>query len=106
MKSELKVELSNSKYLKDIFEKCYFNDENNGRLFNSSEYLILNNDVDDICWSILNNLNNITVKITNPIIDGSCRFILNKKDQTYTCTLYPYFVLKIKINIPFFKKIV
>jgi len=102
MKSELKVELSDSKYLKDIFEKCYFNEENNGRLFDSSEYLILNNDVDDVCWSILNNLNNITVKITNPIIDGSCRFIL--KQEGTDIHMYPIslFCIKDKNQYSFF----
>lgn len=78
MKSEIKIEFSNTKELKKVIKKAYFTDNNNGKLINSNNFVEITNEVDDILYTVIKGLNNATIKVLNSeIIDGSCRFLVD-----------------------------
>ncbi len=75
VKNELKIELSQTEELKQLIQKAYFDNGNMGKITNSNFYLELTDDVNLVIFS---GLNGISVKITNEIIDGSMRFIVEE----------------------------
>lgn len=94
IKHEIKVEFSNSEVLKDIINKSYFYEGNEGKIKRKENYIRLDESIDDIAYTIFNGLNGITAKITNEIIDGSMRFMV---DQTQgELRLYPISIYCIK----------
>lgn len=77
MKSEPKFEFQ-SKNIDKLIQKSYFQGEGNskGRLSNERNFIELKKS-DDI-YNDLKGLNNATVKITNELFDGSCRFMVDE----------------------------
>ena len=93
VKHEIKVEYSNSTELKQIIEKSYFEEGYLGKILSKKHYLLIDQS-DEINFTIFKGLNNATVKITNEIIDGSMRFIVDETNDDVR--LYPisiYFLL-------------
>jgi len=86
MKYEMKIEFSDKKQLKDLIDKCYFED-NNGRLRNKDGHLVINKK--DPLYIMMKGLNNMTVRITNSqLIDGCSRFVIDETDPEL-CRLFP-----------------
>lgn len=82
MKSELKLEFNNNSVLNDLIQKSYFGEGQMGRLSGKKNFIEITPDLDDILHTILKDLNNATVKISNTdLIDGSCRFIVSEKNN-------------------------
>lgn len=86
VKHEIKVEYSNSTELKQIIEKSYFEEGYLGKILSKKHYLLIDQN-DEINFTIFKGLNNATVKITNEIIDGSMRFIVDETNDDVR--LYP-----------------
>ena len=64
MKSELKIDYKNSEILKEIIEKTYFEYGQMGKLFGRKLPLTITPS-DDVLFTILNGLNNSTIKVQN-----------------------------------------
>ena len=79
VKNEIKIELSNTQQLQELIEKAYFQEGFGGKIC-GKKYFIEIPPKDDINWIIFKGLNNVTVKITNEIIDGSMRFLIDDTD--------------------------
>lgn len=94
VKNEIKVEFSNSEMLKSIIEKAYFEDGFGGKI-TGNKYSIDILPEDDINWTIYKGLNNVTVKLTNEIIDGSARFLIDDTDDN-VIKLHPISIYCIK----------
>lgn len=87
IKHEIKVEFSNTEALKSIINKAYFEEGNMGKIMGKENYLKVDEEVDDVSYTIFKGLNSVTAKITNEIIDGSMRFMI---DETHgEVRLYP-----------------
>lgn len=90
VKHEIKVELRNSDSLKAIIEKSYFEEGNLGKILGKKNYLTID-ESDDVNYVIFKGLNNATVKITNEIIDGSLRFLVDETQgdiRLYPISIY------------------
>lgn len=88
MKSEIKVEFTHKKVLKDLIQKSYFKDGQKGKLAGQKNYIEVTPEFDDVLHTIIKGLNNITIKVINPeIIDGSFRFIISEEKDTIK--IYP-----------------
>ena len=81
IKNEIKVEYFNSEDLKSLIQKAYFDEGQMGKIVGKKHHLSIPPS-DDINWTIFKGLNNVTVKITNEIIDGSCRFLIDDTDDS------------------------
>ena len=93
VKHEIKVELSDSTSIKEIIEKAYFEEGQMGKILGKKHYLTID-ESDEINYTIFKGLNNATVKITNEIIDGSMRFIVDETEGDIR--LYPISVYCVK----------
>lgn len=89
MKYEMKIEINQEKELKELIEKCYF-DDNNGKLRNKDNSLKISKD--DPIFIMLKGLNNMTVRITNEkLIEGSSRFVVDENENEVNllpCNIY------------------
>ncbi len=95
MKHEIKVEFSNGEVLKKIIEKAYFEEGLAGKIIGKENFIIVNEEVDDISYTIFKGLNNATVKITNSeVIDGSMRFMID--ETSGELRLYPISIYCVK----------
>lgn len=95
MKHEIKVEFSNGDILKGIIEKAYFEEGLAGKIMGNNNFIIVNEEVDDISYTIFKGLNNATVKITNSdVIDGSMRFMID--ETSGEVRLYPISIYCVK----------
>jgi hypothetical protein len=94
MKHEIKVEFSKTDLLKDIIEKSYFEEGLCGKILGKKHFIKIDEEVDDISYVIFKGLNNTTVKITNEIIDGSMRFLID--ETSGEIRLYPISIYCIK----------
>jgi len=81
IKNEIKVEYFNSEDLRQLIQKTYFDEGQMGKIVGKKHYLVITQ-ADDINWTIFKGLNNVTVKITNEIIDGSWRFLIDDTDES------------------------
>ena len=92
MKSEVKIEFSNTKELKKVIQKAYFEEGYLGKLLTKHNFVEISPDVDNNLHSVIKGLNNATVKITNyDLIDGCCRFIIDdtgKNPKIYPISMY------------------
>jgi hypothetical protein len=93
VKHEIKVELSDSTSIQEIIEKAYFEDGRMGKILGKKHYLTID-ESDEINYTIFKGLNNATVKITNEVIDGSMRFMIDETEGDIR--LYPISVYCIK----------
>jgi len=90
MKSELKVEYINKDALEELIQKAYFKKGQMGKLFGQKNYIQITPD-DDFMYTVVNGLNNATIKVTNEeLIDGSLRFIIDESDgvKIYPVSIY------------------
>jgi hypothetical protein len=90
VKHEIKVELSDSTSIKEIIEKAYFEEGQMGKILGKKHYLTID-ESDEINHIIFKGLNNATVKITNEIIDGSMRFMVDETEgdiRLYPISIY------------------
>ena len=93
VKHEIKVELSDSTSIQEIIEKAYFEEGQMGKILGKKHYLTID-ESDEINYTIFKGLNNATVKITNEIIDGSMRFMVDETEGDIR--LYPISVYCVK----------
>ena len=93
VKHEIKVELSDSTSIQEIIEKAYFEEGQMGKILGKKHYLTIH-ESDEINHTIFKGLNNATVKITNEIIDGSMRFVIDETEGDVR--LYPISVYCVK----------
>lgn len=78
MKSEIKIEFSNTKALKKVIEKAYFEEGYLGKLLKNSNFVEVTPEIDDIFHTVVKGLNNATIKVSNnDLIDGTCRFLVD-----------------------------
>ena len=74
-KNEIIVEISDNESIEKIIKKSYFENQPFGKLEGNKNSMEIN---DDLTHSILKGLNNTTIKVSNEIIDGSMRFIVEE----------------------------
>lgn len=94
-KHEIKVELNDSKSIVNIIESSYFQDGQMGKILGKKDYLTID-ESDDINHVIFKGLNNATVKITNEVVDGYMRFMIDETQGDIR--LYPISIYCIKEN--------
>lgn len=78
IKHEIKVEFSNSEVLKNLINKAYFEEGYMGKIMGKNNYIKVDESVDDIAYTVFRGLNSTTAKITNEIIDGTMRFMIDE----------------------------
>jgi len=94
IKHEIRVEISNSKDIKDLIEKAYFEEGISGRIMGKKNFLKID-ESDDINYTIFKDLNGATVKVFNQeLIDGSMRFMVDEAEGKVK--LYPVSIYAIK----------
>lgn len=93
VKHEIKVELSDSTKIQQIIEKAYFEEGFKGKILGKKHFLTID-ESDEINYTIFKGLNNATVKITNEIIDGSMRFMVDETEGEVR--LYPISIYCVK----------
>jgi len=94
VKHEIKVEFSNSEILKNLINKVYFEEGNMGKIKGKENYIKLDESVDEVAYTVFKGLNSITAKITNEVIDGTMRFMVDETQGELR--LYPISVYCIK----------
>jgi hypothetical protein len=93
VKHEIKVELSDSATIQTLIEKSYFEEGFKGKILGKKHFLTIE-ESDEINHTIFKGLNNATVKITNEIIDGSMRFMVDETEGEVR--LYPISIYCVK----------
>jgi hypothetical protein len=93
VKHEIKVELSDSATIQKLIEKSYFEEGFKGKILGKKNFLTID-ESDEINHTIFKGLNNATVKITNEIIDGSMRFMVDETEGEVR--LYPISIYCVK----------
>jgi hypothetical protein len=93
VKHEIKVELSDSTTIQTLIEKSYFEEGFKGKILGKKHFLTIE-ESDEINHTIFKGLNNATVKITNEIIDGSMRFMVDETEGEVR--LYPISIYCVK----------
>ena len=93
MKHEIKVEFSNRIELQSLIKKAYFDNGTMGKITRKDDFLRIDED-DDVLFTIFKGLNSATVKITNDIIDGNMRFMVDETQGEVR--LYPISIYCIK----------
>ena len=91
IKHEIKVEFSNSEALKNLIQKAYFEEGYMGKIMGKENYIKVDESVDDIAYTIFKGLNGITAKITNEIVDGAMRFMVDETQgelRLYPISIY------------------
>lgn len=82
MKNEIKLEFSNNKQLEQLIQKAYFKEGYMGKLLTNNNYIEITQEVDDVLYTVIKGLNNVTFKLQNSeLIDGSCRFIIEDRGE-------------------------
>ena len=94
-KHEIKVELSDSTSIKSIIESSYFQDGQMGKILGKKDFLTIEEN-DEVNHLIFKGLNNATVKITNEVVDGYMRFIIDETEGDIR--LYPVSIYCVKEN--------
>jgi len=94
VKQEIKIEYTNSENIKTLIEKAYFEEGDRGRIVNKNNYLELT--PNDELFESLKDLNNAVVKITNDILDGSMRFVIEETENSIK--LFPISIYCVKEN--------
>lgn len=81
-KHEIKVEFNNSPELKSLIEKTYFEEGQSGKIIGKKNFIVVDEERDEITYSTIKGLNNATIKITNgEVIDGNMRFLIEETDE-------------------------
>lgn len=93
LKHEIRLEMSNTETIKNIIEKAYFEEGYMGKIIGKENFLLIEED-DIVNHTILKGLHNSTIKISNDIIDGSMRFIVDESNEDIR--LYPISIYCVK----------
>lgn len=92
MKSEIKIEFTQTKELRKLIEKSYFEKGYKGKLISKNNFIEINEKSNLELFSTLRGLNNATIKVSNQeIIDGNCRFIVDdtgENPRIYPISMY------------------
>ncbi len=91
IKHEIKVEFSNTEALKNLINKAYFEEGYMGKIMGKNNYIKVDESVDDIAYTVFRGLNSTTAKITNEIIDGTMRFMIDETQgevRLYPISIY------------------
>jgi hypothetical protein len=96
IKHEIKVEFSNSDILQSLINKAYFEEGYLGKIMGNKNYIIVDEKIDDVAYTIFKGLNSTTAKITNEIIDGTMRFMIDETQGEVR--LYPISIYCIQEN--------
>ena len=99
IKHEIKVEFSNSEALKNLIQKAYFEEGYMGKIMGKENYIKVDETIDDVAYTIFKGLNSVTAKITNEIIDGAMRFMIDETQGEVR--LYPISVYCIEQDGPY-----
>lgn len=94
MKYEIKVNFSNTEVLKNIIEKAYFQDGFCGKIIGKNHFIKVDEESDDVSYTIFKRLNNTIIKITNEIIHGTMKFLID--ETSGEIRLYPISIYCIK----------
>jgi hypothetical protein len=96
MKSELKVEFKDAKVLKELIDKSYYEQGQQGKLMGKKSIKVNEKD-DDVFYTIVKGLDRSTIKITNPnVINGNMRFLLEQDGDGYN--LFPISIYCVSEN--------
>jgi hypothetical protein len=96
VKHEIKVEVSKPEEIKDIIQKAYFEEGNQGKIMGKKHFLEISKE-DDVNYTIFKDLNGATVKVSNTdVIDGNMRFIVDESNGDVR--LYPVSIYAIEEN--------
>jgi hypothetical protein len=79
VKHEIKVEFTNTESLRKIIEKAYFEEGTMGKITGNQHYVVV--EEADEAYSVIKGLHNVTIKVTNDLIDGSMRFIIDESND-------------------------
>ena len=79
VKHEIKVEFTNTESLRQIIEKAYFEEGTMGKITGNQHYVVV--EEADVAYSVIKGLHNVTIKVTNDLIDGSMRFIIDESND-------------------------
>ena len=91
IKHEIKVEFSNTEALKNLINKAYFEEGYMGKIMGKENYITVDESTDDVAYTIFKGLNSVTAKITNEIIDGAMRFMIDETQgevRLYPISIY------------------
>ena len=91
IKHEIKVEFSNTEALKNLINKAYFEEGYMGKIMGKENYIKVDEETDDVSYTIFKGLNSVTAKITNEIIDGAMRFMIDETQgevRLYPISIY------------------
>ena len=91
MKSELKVEFSNSEVLRELIESSYYEEGQQGRLMGKKS-IFVNEDLDDVFYTIIKGLDRTTIKMSNKeLIHCTLRILIEETDRGYNlCPVSTY----------------
>jgi hypothetical protein len=94
MKHEIRVEFDNSEILKDLIDKVYFEDGYLGKISGDKKSYLKIDESNIVLHTTFKGLNNATVKITNDIVDGCMRFVIDENSEEIR--IYPISIYCIK----------
>jgi len=92
-KHEIKVEFSDNTALENLIEKAYFEEGQLGKILGKNNFLQIE-ESDVVNYVIFKDLDGATIKITNEMIDGCIRFMIEEIDGNIK--LYPISIYCIK----------
>lgn len=96
MKSELKIEFKDTEVLKELINRSYYEQGQQGKLMGKKSIKVNEKD-DDVFYTIVKGLDRSTIKITNPnVINGNMRFLLEQDGDGYN--LFPISIYCISEN--------
>lgn len=97
MSKEVLIELNEKEKLENFIEKVYFKEGFEGKILKNEYYLSIDKSNDK--YSLMENLQNAVVKISeSDLIDGTAKFIIDKKENEDKIRLYPTSIYAIKDN--------
>jgi hypothetical protein len=81
MKSEIKVELNSTQSLTNLIQEAYFSNGQMGKIDGKNHHLQITPEVDDIFYTVIKGLDRATIKVTNPMIDGTLRCVVEDREE-------------------------
>lgn len=93
IKHEIKLDCAATEQIKAIIDKAYFQEGLAGKIQGNQNYIVLTEELDEVAHSVLKGLHHATVKITNEIVDGSMRFMVDESQgeiRIYPISIYCY----------------
>lgn len=95
MKQEIKIELNENQLLDNIIKKCYFDDDNLGKIRGNDNYIEVPKTTEN--YNEFVGLNNNVVKILNDdLIDGVLRCLVKEDNGVKLFPVSIYCIVEIK----------